>query len=141
LLEVLRVLSILVWPALPKKSDEMRAQLGLPPVSTRRGHDGWPDSAAFLAAGSALAPGAPLFPTIDEAGSRALLDALTPRAAGEPAQAVAVAPEAPAGPTGSISYEQFAAVDLRVGVVRTAERVPKKDKLLLLKVDLGEAEA
>jgi methionine--tRNA ligase beta chain len=31
-------------------------------------------------------------------------------------------------------------VDLRVGVVRTCERVPKKDKLLRLTVDVGEPE-
>jgi methionyl-tRNA synthetase len=31
-------------------------------------------------------------------------------------------------------------VDLRVGIVRSAERVPKKDKLLKLAVDLGESE-
>jgi methionine--tRNA ligase beta chain len=31
-------------------------------------------------------------------------------------------------------------VDLRVGVVRTCERVPRKDKLLKLVVDLGEPE-
>ena len=46
---------------------------------------------------------------------------------------------APAPAPGSaIAYDQFAAVDLRIGVVRTCERVPKKDKLLLLTVDIGE---
>jgi methionyl-tRNA synthetase len=153
LLEVLQVLSVLVWPALPKKSDEMRAQLGLPPVSPRAGHDGWPDGAEPRPAGAALAPGAPLFPTIDEAGARALLDALTPRIVDTnggpaspgtaPAQTPATAPaQAPAtAPApGGITYDHFSTVDLRVGVVRTAERVPKKDKLLRLLVDLGEPE-
>jgi len=40
----------------------------------------------------------------------------------------------------ALTYDQFGAVDLRVGVVRTCERVPKKDKLLKLTVDIGEAE-
>jgi methionyl-tRNA synthetase len=31
-------------------------------------------------------------------------------------------------------------MDLRVGIVRSCERVPKKDKLLKLAVDLGEPE-
>lgn len=39
-----------------------------------------------------------------------------------------------------VTYEQFSAVDLRVGIVRTCERIPKKDKLLRLTVDVGEAE-
>jgi methionyl-tRNA synthetase len=36
-----------------------------------------------------------------------------------------------------ISYEQFAAMDLRVGKVLAAEIVPKTDKLIHLTVDLG----
>ena len=39
-----------------------------------------------------------------------------------------------------VTYEQFSAVDFRVGIVRTCERIPKKDKLLRLTVDVGEAE-
>ena len=41
---------------------------------------------------------------------------------------------------GVISYDDFAKVDLRVGLVKTCEKVPKKDKLLRLTVDVGEAE-
>jgi methionyl-tRNA synthetase len=50
-----------------------------------------------------------------------------------------VAPEAPAAPkTAEISIDQFGLVELRAGKVLAAERVPKKDKLLKLTVDLGE---
>jgi methionyl-tRNA synthetase len=38
-----------------------------------------------------------------------------------------------------IDITDFTKVDLRVGEVLTAERIPKADKLLLLTVDLGEA--
>src|SRR5258705_6637969 len=37
-----------------------------------------------------------------------------------------------------IEISDFAKVDLRVGQVVSAERVPKADKLLLLKIDIGE---
>jgi methionyl-tRNA synthetase len=37
-----------------------------------------------------------------------------------------------------IDITDFAKVDLRVGEVRTAERIPKADKLLLVTVDIGE---
>src|SRR6202171_1283573 len=47
----------------------------------------------------------------------------------------------PAGPSvaadGKISIDDFAKVELRVGQVKIAERVPKADKLLRLEVDLG----
>ncbi len=36
-----------------------------------------------------------------------------------------------------ISIEDFAKVELRVAVIRVAERVPKADRLLRLEVDLG----
>jgi methionyl-tRNA synthetase len=39
---------------------------------------------------------------------------------------------------GIIPYDDFAKVDLRVGVVRAARAVPKADKLLELQVDVGE---
>ncbi|MDT7605316.1 MAG: methionyl-tRNA synthetase, partial [Acidobacteriota bacterium] len=38
-----------------------------------------------------------------------------------------------------IGIEDFAKVELRVGEVLTAERVPKSDKLLRFTVDLGES--
>jgi len=39
---------------------------------------------------------------------------------------------------GLIEISDFAKVEMRVGEVRTAERIPKADKLLLLTVDIGE---
>lgn len=37
----------------------------------------------------------------------------------------------------TIAYDEFAKVDLRVGVVLSAEPHPKADKLIVLQVDLG----
>jgi methionyl-tRNA synthetase len=47
---------------------------------------------------------------------------------------------APAPPPGVIQYDDFAKVELKVAVVRSAEVVPKADKLLKLSVDAGEPE-
>lgn len=41
-------------------------------------------------------------------------------------------------PTGLITVEDFAKVELRFGTVRAAEAIPKADKLLKLTVDFGE---
>lgn len=38
----------------------------------------------------------------------------------------------------TISLDEFKQADLRVGTVRSAERVPESDKLLKLSVDFGE---
>ena len=40
----------------------------------------------------------------------------------------------------NIVFEELARVDLRIGTIKAAERVPKADKLLKLAVDIGEAE-
>jgi methionyl-tRNA synthetase len=154
LLEVLRQLSVLIWPVLPKKSDELRAQLGLAPIATAIDRDAWPQTVAARAAGEALAPAGSLFPMLDDAAMKALLEKIQPKVEAEekpeakepkkteappPSRAItAPPPSAPETPM-LVSYEQFAGLDLRVGVVTTAERVPKKDKLLKLEVDLGEA--
>jgi methionyl-tRNA synthetase len=39
-----------------------------------------------------------------------------------------------------ISIETFAQIDLRVGQIVSAERIPKADKLLRLSVEIGEPE-
>jgi methionyl-tRNA synthetase len=44
------------------------------------------------------------------------------------------------GVTSFIEIGDFAKVDLRVGEILTAERVPKSDKLLRFTIDIGEAE-
>jgi methionyl-tRNA synthetase len=52
--------------------------------------------------------------------------------------AVSVTPPAAAPANdGKISIDDFAKVDLRVGLVKVAERVPKSDKLLRLEIDIG----
>jgi methionyl-tRNA synthetase len=149
LLRILEALSVMIWPAMPNKSDEMRAQLGLSPLLAELGKDQWPSKMPPVRAGVALPPARPLFPTYDEKAQKELLDRLVPKpeeaaateanaATGvDPTKAAVAAPPEAALP---ITYDVFEKVDLRVGLVKTAEKVPKKDKLLRLTVDLGEAE-
>lgn len=40
-------------------------------------------------------------------------------------------------PKATITYEQFAAMDMRTGVILEATRIPKADRLLKLQVDIG----
>ncbi len=39
-----------------------------------------------------------------------------------------------------ISFEEFKKIDIRIGTVRTAEKIPETDKLLKLQVEFGDGE-
>jgi methionyl-tRNA synthetase len=80
----------------------------------------------------------PLFPRLDDDKQTAILKAIVPgEIATAAAPAAAAAPPAPA--SAHITYDDFAKLELRIGKVLSATSVPKKDKLLHLQVDLGEA--
>lgn len=126
-LETVRVLALALSPVLPAKCDELLASLGLPPIATKEGTDLWPaglGNARFDLKSVKLAP---LFPRIEPDREKALLEKLAPK---KPA------PEASG--TKEITIDDFAKVELKVGKVLSAEKVPKSDKLLKLSVDLGE---
>ena len=57
----------------------------------------------------------------------------------EPGKAAAGVPAsvAPAATDGKISIEDFMKVEIRVGEIKTAERIPGADKILKLTVDIG----
>jgi methionyl-tRNA synthetase len=63
--------------------------------------------------------------------------AAAPAAPAAPAPAVPVPPAAPAPVDARITIDDFAKVELRVGLVKVAERVKGADKLLRLEVDIG----
>jgi methionyl-tRNA synthetase len=160
-LESVRFLSLMLAPVMPNKANELRAQIGLGPLVPAVGVDAWPSRFGELAAGTEVTAGKPVFPKIDAKQEEALLARLVPATAGartrsrssSKAEKRAKAkrkrrrarrppprparPAAPAG-DGTIEFDDFAKVDLRVGLVLSAEKVPKKDRLLRLEVDLGE---
>ena len=124
--ESLRWLSVLLYPVMPEASRAMWRQLGL---------EGGPDQVdpstlkwGELPENTAISEVAAIFPRLDKAKILSNTDQT------EKVESVkSVVPLAPA-----IEIDDFAKVDLRVGQVLSAERIPKADKLLLLKVDLGE---
>jgi methionyl-tRNA synthetase len=166
-LETLRWLSVMLWPFMPEKSDGIRTQLGLPALMPTTALDLWPSAWGGLAAGTITRPGAPLFPRFDDDQQRGIYerlgapipDALRSAAGAKesapakkekkvsddkkPATAAATAPSAtsekPALPEGVISIDDLVKVDMRLGLVKSAERVPKSDKLLELVVEIGES--
>jgi methionyl-tRNA synthetase len=137
-LDVLGSVSVMTWPVMPKSSDALRAQLGLAPI-VPQSRDLWPFELAERRAGEPLGTAVPLFPRIDADREKELVATLG-LPAGEEAPTVSVTPPTEKSPEAGIAYDQFAKVDLRVGVVLKADRVAGKDKLLSLSVDLGEPE-
>jgi methionyl-tRNA synthetase len=104
---------------------EAEAQTALPPST--------PHSGAH--ATQAAVPGAP---TADEVKPEQ-----PPQQGATEAQPAPVSQAAGAAPEGVATYitiEDFVKVELKVGQVLTAERVPKSDKLLRFTVDVGEAQ-
>jgi methionyl-tRNA synthetase len=74
-------------------------------------------------------------------GAKGAASGVVATQASAPVAGVGPAAGAPAGggaaDNGKITIDDFVKVDLRVGLVKVAERVPKSDKLLRLEVDIG----
>ncbi len=124
--DCIRAVAILVSPFMPEVGEEVWDQLGLKHAGTQMS---WDDArAGALAPGTHINRGVPIFPRIDIDGVLA-----------EEPQAVEEQ-QADTGKTNMISFKQFQEVELVTGKVIEAERVPDADKLLVLRVDVGEAQ-
>jgi len=117
LLETLRFVAVLISPFMPQTAEKIQRQLGIA--------DGAGQNLARLQEWGALAPGGrvqkgeSLFPRVEEK--------ITEEKEKEKMDTAPV-----------ISLEEFQKVDLRVAKVLFAEPVKKSDRLLKLRVDIGE---
>lgn len=122
-------IAVAAQPLLPQTASKIKQQLNLA------------DSAfdytiqdIAVSAGHTINAAAHLFKNIEDAEIQAQLDKLEAnKAAAAPA---ATEPTVkPAKP--EVGYDDFAKMDIRVGTVLEAERVPKTDKLMKLTIDTG----
>jgi methionyl-tRNA synthetase len=141
--ETLRVVCALVSPVLPHSAQAIWQQLGFTELvsNTKVEELSW----GGLKPGQKIGPIAPVFPRLDLKPTVEKMQELEEREKerqsalmGKPAEAPATA--APSQISSNISIDDFSKVDLRVGEVKHAEPVKGADKLLHLKVDIGEAE-
>jgi methionyl-tRNA synthetase len=162
--ETLRWLCVLLYPVMPGAAREIHKQLGMDSdlSSTDPRQIKWGE----LAEGTSVGEVKPLFPRIDRAKTMDEIKSASgdPSASEPPAvvdaggqsdaassTSAATSASEPAPGSGQhateadavagvayIDIADFAKIDLRVGEVRTAERIPKADKLLLITVDIGE---
>ncbi len=150
--ESLRWLSVMLYPVMPDATRAIWNQLGLEgsPAQLDPAELKW----GQLKEGAKIGEVQPVFPRLDKgkimseinagdkpSGVHATEADAVPQSvpATQPAPPMQHATEADAvGVTSFIEIDDFAKVDLRVGQVLSAERIPKADKLLLLKIDLAE---
>ena len=153
-LQLCASLSVLADPFLPFMAKKLRSFLSLEGVrdSGPRGAGGTIDwdaaGSPLLVAGAPLAPAEILVRKIEDAeieAQRALLEKRAALAANDGAASEGAAsggaPSASSAPytpvKDAIVYDDFAKLDLRIGVVTVAERVKKSKKLIRCEVDLG----
>jgi methionyl-tRNA synthetase len=143
--ETLRWLSVMLYPVMPESATKIYRQLGLTenPASVDPASLRW----GGLSEGSAIGETEAVFPRIDKnkvmseiKGDAAVGEAVV----GDAAPHASNADEAKGNDQPSTSDDQFITIDdflkveLRVGEVKVAERIPKADKLLRFEIDLGE---
>ncbi len=141
-LQICASLAILLDPVLPHTAQKLREMLNLAgvrsslPDNPGGGTLGWADAGQpLLEAGHGLNEAEILFTKIEDAVIDEQIAKLN--AAGEATAEEAPAEEAFAPLKDEIVYDDFAKLDLRMGTIEVAEKVPKADKLLRLEINLG----
>ncbi len=136
--EILRIVTALLSPVLPQTAPKIWAQLGMSDSIDSLRFEGlkW----GTLQPGQKIGEIAAVFPRIDLKEAVASMRALEETVTTEQNALLGKKP-AVAEPAGEkIPADDFFKVDLRVGLVKFAERVKNSDKLMHMKVDIGEAE-
>jgi methionyl-tRNA synthetase len=142
--EALRIICAWLYPVMPDSAARIWTLLGMaPPIANIGVADlHW----GKLPAGQAVGKVSAVFPRLEAAPSIAKMQELEARelerqaALFSPAQAEPAAVGATQPAAAKIAIDDFVKVEMRVGLVLAAERVKGADKLLHLKVDIGEPE-
>ena len=116
LLEVLRFTAVLISPFMPQTAEKILGQLGIADAGSQNlaGLKEW----GGLKPGGGVRKGESLFPRVEEE--------------------IKTEEKKKMETADVISYEDFQKIDLRVAKVLAAENIKKSDKLLKLRIDIGE---
>ncbi len=136
--EALRIVTALAHPVLPHATEKIWRQLGQfrPLADLQLADLAW----GQLAAGAAVGPAEAVFPRLKKDETIERIETMENEMRNPPPAAPAATPgAAPAASPASdkIAIEDFAKIEMRVGEVKSAERVPNADRLLKLMVDIG----
>ena len=133
-LQIATALAIASEPFLPFTSEKLKRMLQLGSITWESLKT---NATELLKAGHRIGVAELLFEKIEDAAIEKQLQRLenTKLANKQEAQANAETEVAPQKEL--ISYDDFAKMDIRIGTILEAEKMPKADKLLILKVDTG----
>jgi methionyl-tRNA synthetase len=148
--ESLRFIAPLAHPVLPESTEKLWKWLGqsVPIGGQNPTQLKWGESKP----GARIGKPQTLFPRIEKTEAIERMEAMEKEAQNAPSPAAATTPAAAPGATGiaaaaagaaapavpeKIGIEDFAKVEMRVGQIKTAERIVGADKLLKLTVDIG----
>jgi len=142
--EGLRMVTALAHPVLPQATEKIWKQLGQtePLGGVQLDTLSW----GQLKPGTKIGKPEGIFPRVDKSETIARIEAMEQEQNNPPAPPAATAASTPAGAAAAsaaaaatkIGIEDFAKVEMRVGLVKTAERVAGADRLLQLQVDIGD---
>lgn len=128
-LQVAKGLSVLSEPFLPFTAEKLRKMLHV----EKAGTGAWEEvgkEKSLLPAGHAIGKAELLFSKVEDKEIQIQIDKLE---ASKTADASAEVPEQ----KDTIGFDDFTKLDMRVGTILEAEKIPKTKKLLKLKVDVG----
>ena len=148
-LQIATGLAVLGEPFLPFTSNKLKGILRIPQndnnsviSSSVEKSIGWDDVSSadtLLAAGHQINPSELLFRKIEDAEIQQQLDKLEATKKNNASTTLSsgsmekeITPQ-----KNTITYDDFAKMDMRVGTIVEAEKMPKADKLLVLKIDTG----
>jgi len=131
LVETLRIVTLLISPFMPETGEKAASILGLAQGWRRREFLVWGKTPK----GRRIGISEPLFPRMEQKSQ-----VKKPERASVEKKESSHKAEAEQKAGEEITIQDFARLDLRAGVIRQAEAVPKSDRLIRLQVDIGEAE-
>ncbi len=133
-LQIASALAVLSEPFLPFTSDKLKTMLNVrsSAVETLLQWEDVSSKSELLKSGHKIAKAEFLFSKIEDEQIQQQLDKLQASKKMNEAANKKVTPQKE-----TIQYDDFAKLDMRVGTIIEAEKMPKADKLLVLKIDTG----
>ncbi|MFK8266392.1 methionine--tRNA ligase [Capnocytophaga cynodegmi] len=132
-LQIAAALAILSEPFLPFTSEKLKKMLQFDDLKVKKLWDDIEKSQEILPVGHIIGKSELLFQKIEDEAIEKQLERLeNTKIQNKKEEKMSVEPQKEL-----ISYDDFTKMDIRIGTILEAEKMPKADKLLILKVDTG----
>ena len=131
-LQIASALAVLSEPFLPFTSEKLKTILGFDTLDNQLSWENVAQKEVLLPAGHQVRPAELLFSKIEDEAIQAQLDKLEATKKANETMNKEVSPQ-----KDTITFDDFSKLDMRVGTIIEAEKMPKAKKLLVLKVDTG----